>query len=436
MAHPHQTAPSTSCRGYALLGLATVVIGIGGFGTWAGLARLDAAAIAPGNVTVETSRRPVQHLEGGLVSAILVRENARVRKGQILFRLTSERLSSELASVSAKLDQALMRRARLVQQRDGGSVLSLPTQLSENATAVTTQRLFRSEQALLEANVRALRGQLEQLEAKRAEIERTLPGLRARQRSLTYEIDSLTSEIDRVSVIAKRGFYPRNKLSQMRRTLARLTGNRDYISGELERQDAARGVINAEIARTKSDDRQRISQELSQTELEVISLQSQKRSLSEQMSRITVRAASDGVIQAIQPKSVGDVVKPGETIAEIVPANETLRVVARVKPVDIDNVKAGGSVQVRVGAFSASQTQPLSGDIVSVSADTLRDEATGEPYFKVNISLAKREIPATLLNRLVPGMPADIIVAKGERTVLQYLLDPLLNAFAKSFREA
>jgi HlyD family type I secretion membrane fusion protein len=289
---------------------------------------------------------------------------------------------------------------------------------------------------LLEANVRALRGQLEQLKAKRAEIKRTLPGLRARQRSLTYEIDSLTREIDRVSVIAKRGFYPRNKLSQMRRTLARLTGNRDYISGELERQDAARGVINAEIARTKSDDRQRISQELSQTELEVISLQSQKRSLSEQMSRITVRAASDGVIQAIQPKSVGDVVKPGETIAEIVPANETLRVVARVKPVDIDNVKAGGSVQVRVGAFSASQTQPLSGDIVSVSADTLRDEATGEPYFKVNISLAKREIPATLLNRLVPGMPADIIVAKGERTVLQYLLDPLLNAFAKSFREA
>lgn len=426
----------TSYRGYASLGVTTIIVGFGGFLAWSSLARLDAAAIASGTVAVESSRRPVQHLEGGIVSAIEVQENATVRKGQILFRLTSAALNSKLTAVSAKLDQLLTRRARLMQERKGDMFLVLPAGLSQSASGPDMQRLMQSEQALLEMSVRDMRQKLAHLAAKRAEIDRALPGLNARVRALTYEVDSLSSEIERVATVVVKGFYSRNKLAQLKRNLERLKGSRDYLLGEVSRSKAARDVTDADIARAKSEKQHRISEELSKTEIEIISIKAEKNSLSDQKSRVAIRAVSDGVIQAIVPKSVGDVVSAGQTIAEIVPAKEDLRVVAHVQPSDIDGIKTGGTVQIRVSAFSASQTAPLSGKVLHVSADTFQDEATQRPYFKVSVALVKSEIPKSLIKRLTPGMPADVIIAKGERTVLQYIVDPLVNAFAKSMRES
>lgn len=422
-------------RGFAWLGFATIAVGFGSLFGWATFAPLDSAAVAIGQVEVETAVKPVQHLEGGLVSEILVKEAEKVEQGDVLFRLQSTQAKAKLDGLQVQLDAELGTRARLLAERSGASAVAFPTELLERsgnprvARIISNQRLqFQNRIVLVRERVRILKSRLEETRAMTT-------AKRGRERALAAELASLTEEIKRLDPLVERGLYPRNKLAQSTRKRQRLAGDLDYVRGEIERQrKAAEGVV-MQIEHVRQQHREELSRLLAESNTKIGALQADISVARDEMARIAVRAPRGGVIQNIKVSGVGEVVQPGQLMAEIVPVADKLVVGAKLAPVDIDSIRSGLKAELRVRAFSASRTPSIRGKVSKVSADTLVDELSKESYYKVLIEIDRSTIATELASRMVPGMPVDVIISTGERTALQYLFDPLLNAFAKSMRE-
>ena len=424
-----------SYRNYAWLGLATIVAGFGGLIGWAALAPLDSAAVAVGQVEVETAVKPVQHLEGGLVSEILAKEADKVRQGDILFRLQSTQAKAKLDGLQVQLDAELGTRARLLAERSNASTIKFPSELLERSNSLRVTRIISNQRLQFQNRTTLVRERVRMLRSRLAETNAMKTAKRGRERALVAELSSLTEEIKRLSPLVKRGLYPRNKLAQSSRKRQRLAGDLDYVRGEIERQTKAAEGTTLQIAHVRQQHQEELSRLLAETNTRIAALKADISVARDAMERIVVRAPRDGVVQNIKVSSVGEVVKPGQLMAEIVPVSDKLVVSAKLAPIDIDSIRSDLKAELRVRAFSASHTPSIRGKVRKVSADTLVDELSKEPYYKVLIEIDRSTIAAELARRMVPGMPVDVIISTGERTVLQYLLDPLLNAFARSMRE-
>ena len=435
LSSPDGRTDRSSYRGFARLGLATIIVGFGGLLGWAALAPLDSAAVAIGQVEVETAVKPVQHLEGGLVSEILVKEADEVRQGDVLFRLQSTQAKAKLDALQVQLDAEHGDRARLLAEQSGAKVIAFPNHLlgrrhdQRVARIISNQRQqFQNRMTLLHERVRMLISRLDETKAMKAAKQ-------GRERAIVAELANLTAEIKRLKPLVKRGLYPRNKLARSTRKRQRLAGDLDYVRGEIVRQAKAAEGILMQIGHVRQQHQEELSRLLSETNTKIAALQADLSVARDQMARIVVRAPRNGVIQNIKVSAVGEVVKPGQLLAEIVPVADRLVVGAKLAPIDIDSIRSGLKAELRVRAFSASRTPSIRGKVTKVSADTLIDEVSKEAYYKVSIEIDRTSVAGELARRMVPGMPVDVIISTGERTALQYLFDPLLDAFAKSMRE-
>jgi HlyD family secretion protein len=421
--------------GYALLGAATIAIAFGGFIGWASFAPISSAAVAGGKVEVETATKPVQHLEGGLLSEILVKEGDRIKKGDVLFRLQPTKAESNLQALQFQLDAAMARQARLLCEKSACPRIVFPKSLQNRAkqpdiaTIISDQtRQWRERREMLQSRISMVTSQLHETTA-------LSNSSKARVAALKIELDSLDQEIKRLEPVVGRGNYPRNKFAAVKRNRARIAGNLAATQSEIERYiNTAKGK-QISVASLRHKQREEISALLAETHIEIAKAKAQIRIAADTADRVAVRAAKDGIIQNIKVSMQGEVVAPGSQLAEIVPIGDTLVIGAKVAPADIDSIGPGHAAQLRVRSFSASKTPPINGKVKNISADTLIDETTGNAYYTAQVTILKAEVTGDLLKRLVPGMPVDVIIAKEERTVLQYLVDPLLNAFAKSMRE-
>lgn len=424
-----------SHTGYVLLGASTIVLSFVGFVGWAATAPISSAAIAAGRVEVESATKPVQHLEGGLLNEILVKEGARVKRGDVLFRLQPVRAKSTLQSLQVQLDTARAAKARLQCEQVNCPKIEFPKDLlarkgeSEIAMILAGQRRQRLERSkVLLETISIAETQLGEALAQKAAAQ-------ARANSLKIERNSLTAQIKRIAPLVGRGNFPRNKFGELKRSQARLVGNLASARADVVRHTRSAAGKKLRMQNTRQRLSEEISRQMADTNLQIAKLTSETNVASDAVKRVAVRAAKDGVVQNIKVAMRGEVVAPGSLMAEIVPVSDRLVVGTKVAPKDIDSVAPGHFTQLRVKAFSASRTAPITGRVLNVSADTVRDEVTGGTFYKVRIEIDASNLKPEMKARLLPGMPVDVIIAKGERTVLQYLMDPLLNAFAKSMRE-
>ena len=422
-------------RGFARLGFATIVLGFGGLLGWAASAPLDSAAVAVGQVEVETAVKPVQHLEGGLISEILVKETDKVRQGDVLFRLQSTQAKAKLEALQVQIDAQYGRRARLSAEQRGSSAITFPNDLLDRGNDHRVAGITANQRQQFQHRMRLVRERERILRSRLAETQSMRTAKQGRERALVAELASLSDEIKRLKPLVARGLYPRNKLAQSVRKRERLTGDLDYVRGEIERQSRAAEGARIQIAHVRQQHQEELARQLSETNTKIAALQADLSVARDQMARIVVRAPRDGVIQNIQVTTVGEVVKPGQLIAEIVPVTDKLVVGAKLAPIDIDSIRSGLKAELRVRAFSASRIPSIRGKVVKVSADTMIDDVSREAYYKVSIEIDRSTVAEDLARRMVPGMPVDVIISTGERTALQYLFDPLLNAFAMSMRE-
>ena len=421
-------------RRYANFGYRAIAAVFGAFGIWAACAPLDSAAIAPARVSVESDRKPLQHLEGGIVSEIRVREAQIVQEGEVLFRLQPIQAQANRDLLGKQLDASLAQEARLIAERDDTAEIAFPDELlarrnlPETATIITDQRNQFAERSRLRI------GELGIYRSRIEQTNRDIAGRKLRGVALRAQLASFKAEIASVTSLVEKGYYARNKFRVLERERDRLEGEIGFGEGDIGRLEQSIAEARLQLEQARQRQQELVAQQLAEIRVRISDLREKTAVAVDVLSRVEVRAPKAGIVQALKVHTIGAVVRPGETLAEIVPTGDSLILSARVSPLDIQSIAAGQKAEVRFPAF-ARKLPPVFGKVETISADALVDEVTRQPYYSARVRIDQGSIPAEIAGNLVPGMPADVLISTGERTVLRYLLGPLSNAMARSMRE-
>ena len=423
------------CRfaGLAWGSMLVVVLTFGSFGAWSALAPLPKGALGTGFITVETVSKTIQHLEGGIVGAIEVTEGDRVEKGQVLVRL--ERTQAE-AAVRRYRDQLRAVRARQAYLRATRDDLAAPPYsdwlLAQAHDPQVAELIAVTDAALAQVHAQR-RGQEAILVGRIGRLQQEIAGLRIRSRSLAEQRRLLALEIEDVEYLNEKQLALRPELLQLQRQVA-------DMDGRIAANRAAAAEAGQEIAETRlqiadlgATARAEASTELQHTAERTAELEALIRGEEDVLVRAHIRAPEAGVISNLRVHTIGGVIAAGQPILDLVPSGEDLVVSARLRPVDVEGLYPGLPARVTLVAYSARTLPTLDGTLRTISADRIEDERSGEFYFLARVWIDEAELTGLDRVQLQPGMPVDVMIVSGERTVLDYVLDPLLAGTRRAF---
>ncbi|MEX1196401.1 MAG: HlyD family type I secretion periplasmic adaptor subunit [Pseudohongiellaceae bacterium] len=426
------TSGFASARRTGLI-IAFLVFGV--FGIWATTAPIDGAAHAPGTVTARSNNKVVQHLEGGIISEILTENGDRVEAGDPLVHLDATQSRAELAMANVQLAAGEAREARLLAERDGLEQVEFETDISAASPVEVAEML--SQRAVFQARREARLGQIDMLEQRVRQLRSQLEGLHSQRESKQSLVTSYADELEEVRGLLADGFSDTNRLRSVER-------NHSTLRGEIAELDSNIATTEMRITETQTEIKQvereffaEVVTELGETRSQLEDLRERRTALQDVVDRKIVRAPDAGIVNGMDIHTVGAVIAPGDPIAEIVPEGDELIIEARVSPMDIDRVAVGQDASVRFSSLNAQTTPRLTGTVINLSADAFVEEQSGNSYYQARISVEPSELESLGGSAivLVPGMPAEVFINSGERTLMQYLLKPLTNAMARSFIE-
>jgi HlyD family type I secretion membrane fusion protein len=427
--------PKANTVPYILVGLTIVLVMFGGLGTWASLARLDGAVVAPGVVTVFSKRKTVQHLEGGIVSQILVRDGDTAESGQLLIRLDDTRARASLAILDGQLNVLRARQSRLQAERDGAGHIEFDAALYERKDSPNVANILRGEVELFEARRASIHGEIEILKQRIAQIKEQIAGLTSQQKAEARQINLIREELKGLNVLYERGYAPKTRILALKRTAEQVRGERAEHIADIARAKNSIGETKLQIIQVEKKARQEVVQELREVQAEVFDLEERRVAAADELQRVEIRAPRTGTVVGMDVHTIGGVIGPGQAILDIVPEKDELVIEAQVAPQDIDKVTDGLEAVVRLSAFNMRTTPELGGKVFMASADRMIDEVSGEPYYLLGVRVPDSERSKLKDLELLPGMPAEVFVNTGERTALSYLVKPFTDALARTFKE-
>ena len=419
---------------YMLFGVLMVVGLIGGFATWSVLTKLDGAVIAGAEFAVESKRKTLQHLDGGIVEQILVREGDRVVAGQVLVRLDSTLDRASLNILQNDLNENLAQRDRLLAElQDLRSVVfSVPAKGAQ----VRLRDIQSGQRRLFAARLNSRDSEHRLRNQRIARLDDEIAGLKRQRRSNDKQIDLVNSELGDLRKLAQKALVPKRRLLALEREAERIRGQSEALGASMSRSGGLIDEIKLEGVQAKRRFKEQVTSELRLVEPMITKLMEQLAAARKKLSLMEVRAPSDGFVVDLKAHTIGGVIRPGDDIMDIVPEHESLILEARVSPNDIGKIKAGQSARVQLTAFDPSKTPEAIGKVVSVSADSLKDDRSGEVYYLARLKLAGDQPPAVQTLSLVPGMPATVFLQTGARSPLSYLLEPLSSRLPRVFAES
>ena len=426
---------SPPVRGLILAGALIIALFFGGLGAWAARAPLASAALAPGLVAVESNRKTVQHLEGGIISALLVRNGDHVRQGQVLLQLDPVESRAEFEQLEGRRLALLAQRARLIAERDASPDLVLPPELAAREAEPQVAELLAGQRRILAARNELAEGQAAVLEQRIGQYEAEIVSLEAQAASGREQLQLISEELKGVAELFRKGLEKKARLLALQREAARLQGLQGDYAGRVTR--ARQGIAQTEmemLSQRQERDAETVS-DLRESEVELAEISERLRIAQARLTRTEITAPQDGIVLNLHYFTTGGVVEPGAPILDIVPESEQLVIDAQLDPVNIDEVHPGLTAQLRLTAFKQRITPVLPGRVTQVSADALSDERTGRRYYTARIEIDPEELQRFGAAKLYPGMPVDVMIETGRRTALEYLLTPVSESFARAFRE-
>ncbi|NJL07411.1 MAG: HlyD family type I secretion periplasmic adaptor subunit [Methylacidiphilales bacterium] len=428
-------AVSANWRQMLKIGFGVVILTFGVLGGWSAIARLDAAVVAPGTISVESNRKTVQHLEGGIVSEILVRDGDVVKKGAVLVRLDPTRSQAASRTYSLQLATALALEARLVAQREVRDHIDFPHEVLENssdpqvATAISDNRQqFHNRRETLARGIEVIERQIAQV---RREIEQASVDVRTSEQ----RIAAINRELPSLRNLLARGLVPLPRVTALEKELADAEGKLEGGSLAISKGGSKVEENEARIEQLRQEYRQEAANQLPDVQRTISDTRQQLVIAADALRRIDITAPVSGAVQQLRMFTTGGVIKPGDPILDIVPVADSLVVRARIAPYDRDRVRDHIPAEVRFPQLVKYQMAPIEGRVRSISQDSLPDEARRQPYFAAEVVVEKASIPADLVDRLTAGMEVDVVIPTESRTVLGYLLGPMLHHLALSMRE-
>ena len=431
----HQTPEGERTAGfYTRAGWLLTVVGAGSFFLWASLAPLDEGIAVPGTVVVSGKRKAVQSLGGGVMSQILVREGQTVRQGEPLFRLDQTQVEADVQSLRAQYRMALASLSRWQSERDNLARVSFAEQLTRDPDPRLVlvmegqQQLFSSRREALAREQAALRASIEG-------ASQQLGGMRRARGDLMAQAGSLRQQLSNLRPLAENGYIPRNRLMEYERQLSQVQQDLAHNAGESGRIE--QGILESRLKLAQQTDEYQkdVRSQLADAQLKTLTLEQQLASAGFDLLHSEITAPADGIAVNLSVHTEGAVVRAGETLLEIVPQGTHLEVEGRLPVNLVDRVGSQLPVDILFTAFNQSSTPRVSGQVKLVSADQLLDEKTGMPYYVLRSSVSDKALEK--LNGLVikPGMPAEMFVRTGERSLLNYLFKPLLDRAGSALSE-
>jgi HlyD family secretion protein len=425
-----------SARMHVVAGLTVIFLMLGGIAVWAARTEIAGAVLSPGVVVVESDVKRVQHPTGGVVSEINVRNGSQVKAGDVVIRLDETVSRANLQMITKQLDELVMREARLEAERDGAAAIAVPDSYRGRETDPEIARRIAGETAFFRSRRATLEGQKEQLSERILQLREEISGLNRQIGAKAAEIEIVTEELAGVAELEKLQLVTTMRVNQLRRDATRLEGERGQLESAAAQAKGRIAEIEVEILRIEQDFRTGIIEELRDNRAQQAELMERKVTAGDQLKRVEIRAPQSGTVHELSVHTIGGVVNPAENIMLIVPDGDDLIIEARVATHDIDQVLQGDrTARVRLSAFDHQTTPELTGQVVSVSADLMVDRVTGVPYYLIRIKIPKEERDRLDGHHLVPGMPADVHIKTGDRTVLSYLMKPVRDQMERAFRE-
>lgn len=414
-------------------GLVAIFILVGVFGLWIGLAPLSSAAVAVGKVAVVDNKKVIQHLEGGVVEKIYVKDGAVVKEGDPLIEIKNARLKAEIEIVRQDLLQNSLLISRLEAQRDGAKQINFDPGLKKikgyEEAKKAQENIFKEQNTLI-------KGELDILNKRISQLREQISGTRAILQAKQSRIKSLDEEQKEWQELYSQQLTDKIRLRDIQREHSNLVGEAAQATADIAR-------LNVQINETESQMlvRQRSFKEEVLKQLEIARVKFSEAlerytALNEQSERTIVKAPVNGTVVELAAHTIGGVIKPGENIMSIVPSDANFIVDAKLGIADIDSVHTGLPADLRFSAFNTKQSHVISGKVTYISADSITDQR-GMSYYELKAELTPQGKQDLEQHKffLLPGMPAEVIVKTGERTVLNYILKPFLDMFQRAFNE-
>jgi HlyD family secretion protein len=418
-------------RSWLVIGL---VFGIGG--VWSVVARLDAGSVASGVVAVESSRKTIQHLEGGLVSEILVRDGDLVQEGQLLLRLDETQPRASVQLLRKQLAAALVEEARLIAEREEAGTVTFPPEVIREQADPMVERAINDQLSQFTERRANIAGQKSIFEARIAQLSEEMQGTRREQESSEEQIRTLERELVGLRMLLAKNLVQLPRVLSLEREQARLRGSVGRSLADLAKAEQTIGEARLQIQQLRQQFLEAVSRDLPTTRKSIAEIREKLRVQEDILRRVAVLAPQTGVVQGTKVFTVGGVVRPGDALMDIVPVSDELVIRARVTPLDVDNVHVGDTAEIRFPSFASRKPPLFFGRVKRLSRDRLIDDSGNrDAYFAAEVSVDYDTIPADFRDKIVAGMNADVIVSTGERVAIQYLIGPLADRIRVGMRE-
>jgi len=434
---PSPIDPREAIRKLNVIGFSLIALLVGGLGSWAASTHITGAVIGPGTVMVESNVKKVQHPTGGVVGQIFVQEGSVVEEGQVVIRLDDTVTRSTLGVVRSQLDELTAREARLLAEREDAEVVTFAKELVDRApTDPGVAIAIAGEEKLFDSRRRGRIGQRAQLRERITQTEEEIVGTIAQQKAKENEIKFINEELVGVSQLYKQNLVSIQRYMALQRDQARLDGERGQLVAAIARARAKNSETELQILQLDQDFRTDVLKDLRESQGKIAELKERVTAAEDQLKRIDIRAPQSGVVHQLSVHTVGGVIANGETIMQIVPQADKLMVEAKVAPQDIDQVATGAKATVRIMAGNQRTMPDINSHVTLIGADLTKEkEQPNQAYYVVRVDIPADQIGRLDQLKLVPGMPAEVFIQTRERTPLEYLLKPLQEQIARTFRE-
>jgi epimerase transport system membrane fusion protein len=427
-------ALSTNDKPIRTVGMIIVFATFGVFGLWTGFAPMDSSALAPGVLVVKAYKKTVQHLDGGIVSKILIKDGDLVQEGQSLIVLDDAQIKAQLEISRSQNITLAAQVARLSAERDQLKKIDFPALLNEpdNVRAVEAKL---AETNIFNSHKSSHDGQIGVLNQRVGQITSKINGLQGQIASKRQLVGSYSEEIKDFKELLAEGFADKQRLRELERNHAIQTGDIAQLEAEIATNQMLMSETRLQILQIQKQFQEEVASKLSEAQAQLNDAQQRVAASKDKLERIVIKAPASGMVLGLATHTENGVITPGRPILDIVPQDAELIIEAQVSPMDIDRVTVGLQAEIRLSAFKQAETPKMEGKVISLSPDRITDERNGNAYYLAKVEVTPDSLKHIRHLQLLPGMPAEVLINTGERTLFRYLAQPATNFFARSFIE-
>lgn len=414
-----------------------IVIGIaaGFFILWAGFARLDSAIIAPGFVALNDNYKTIQHLEGGVIDKILVKEGTSVQKDQALIILNETAAKAKLQIILSQLRALKAIENRLLAEQSNISSINYSDEIFD-LNIPEVQKLIITQDALLKTRLKSVKGKLDILSQKTIQYKEQIKGLEITHQALESQRLIIKEQLIGMQTLLDKSAVSKHDFLKLKKELLEIEGRLGEIKGNIATVNESIAETQLQMLDLENDNQNEINDQLQKTHSQISDLQEQYQAAQDVLQRTTIKAPNPGIITGLQYHTIGGVISPSAKIMDLVPQNDELIIEAHILPKDIESVKVGLRTKVQLSAYKPKLVPRVEGQLIYFSADRINNEKTGQPYYIARIRIKQETLNKINYNvKLYPGMPAEVFIVTGERTFLQYLISPITDSLHRAFKE-